>query len=121
VYRLNGKILDNQPMSIDHKVEFELELRWCIREMHRQLALRTRAQVLCKVLFETDFLDGVVFKGVMVKSRDFYHNFVFPNFVVLKAMDEKGGCLNYTAIEILQYLEGQYWIRAGLFEKKRFK
>jgi hypothetical protein len=57
----------------------------------------------------------------MIKSRDFYHDFVFPNFAVLKAMDEKGGCLNYTAIDIIRDLECQYWIRAGLFEKKLFK
>jgi hypothetical protein len=62
-----------------------------------------------------------MFKEVMIKSRDFYHDFVFPNFAVLKSMDEKGGCLNYTYIDIIRYLEHLYWIRAGLFDKKRFK
>jgi hypothetical protein len=36
-------------------------------------------------------------------------------------MDEKGGCLNYTGIEILRNLETRYWVRAELFDKKRFK
>jgi hypothetical protein len=57
----------------------------------------------------------------MIKSRDFYHDFVFPNCMVLKKMDEKGGCLNYAAIERMRDLEHQYWIYAGFFDKKRFK
>jgi hypothetical protein len=41
-----------------------------------------------------EFMDGIMFKEVLIKSRDFYHDFIFPNYAVLKAMDEKGGCLN---------------------------
>jgi hypothetical protein len=67
------------------------------------------------------FLDCVVFKEVKIKIRDFYHDFVFPNFAVLKAMDEKGQCLNCTAFEIISDLERHYWIHTGLFDKKQLK
>jgi hypothetical protein len=55
------------------------------------------------------------------KSQYFYHDLLFPNFVMIKAMEEKGGCVNYTAIDILWDLEWQYWIHAELLDKKRLR
>jgi hypothetical protein len=121
VDRLTGKILKNEYGSTDHEAGLELDLGHYICKTHQQLAPRTKAQVLCKVMYNREFMDGIVFKEVMIKSRDFYHDFIFPNYDVLKAMDVKGGCLNYTGIEILRNLERQDWVRAELFDKKRFK
>jgi hypothetical protein len=107
VDRLTGRILNNEPRSIYHKVGIEHDPIHCIRDNHRQLAPRTKAQVLCKVMYDREFLDGIIFKEVMIKSHHFCHDFIFPNFAVLKAMDLKGGCLKYTGIKILRNLEHQ--------------
>jgi hypothetical protein len=92
--RLNGKSPNNDPRATYHSMQLGRELIHYIGGTHHHLAPRTRAQILCKFLYDYAFLDGVLFKEVGIKIWNFYHDFVFPNFSVLKAMDEKGGCLN---------------------------
>jgi hypothetical protein len=112
----------NQPiMPVNHKVEFEAEVCHFLEDQHRQLAPDTKSTILCNILYERDFMNGIIFKQVMMKSIDHYHDHMFPDCKLLMAMDEHGGTLNYTAVEILCTLEREYWVAAGLFNKKCFK
>jgi hypothetical protein len=59
--------------------------------------------------------------GKVLQYSIFYHDKVFPNHKVIAAMDERGGTLNYAAVEVLRDLECSYWVSCGVFKGKRFK
>jgi hypothetical protein len=122
VYINRHKKHTTQPiMPTNHKVEFKGEFYHCLEERYRQLAPDTKATILSNILYGQDFMDDIVFKHIMMKSRDHYHEHIFPNYKVLMATDECDGTLNYKAVDILFTLERDYWVSAGLFNKKRFK
>jgi hypothetical protein len=115
-------IANNQPqVAINHKEEFENDLRACLKDPHKRLSLSTKAFIFGKVLQDKGFMNGMLFKQSITIMRIFYHDTVFPNHKVLAAMDERGGTLNYAVVEVLRDLERSYWVSCGVFEGKRFK
>jgi hypothetical protein len=111
-------ILDpNGPkVPVDHKAEFEKELRGFMKDTHKRLALSTKATIFGKMLQGREFMDGILFKEAIIIIRQFYHDTVFANYKVLTAMDEHGGTtLNYAAVELLRDLERKYWTSCGVF------
>jgi hypothetical protein len=115
-------IANNQPQAaINHKEEFENDLRACLKDSHKRLSLSMKAFIFGKVLQEKCFMNGMLFKKSITIMRIFYHDTVFPNHKVLAAMDERDGTLNYAAVEVLRDLERSYWLLCGVFKGKRFK
>jgi hypothetical protein len=115
-------IANNQPQAaINHKEEFENNLRACLKDSHKRLSLSTKAFIFGKVLQDEGFMNGMLFKQSITIMRIFYHATVFPNHKILAAMDKRGGTLNYAAVEVLRDLERSYWVSCGVFKGKRFK
>jgi hypothetical protein len=108
-------------VAVNHKEKFENDLRACLKDLHNRLALSTKAFVFGKVLQDKGFMNGMLFKQSITIMRKFYHDTVFPNHKVLAAMDQRGGTLNYLAVEVLRDLECRYWIACGVFIGKMFK
>jgi hypothetical protein len=98
-------IANNQPqVAINHKEDFENDLRACLEDLHKRMSLSTKAFIFGKVLQDKGFMNGMLFKQSITIKRIFYHDTVFPNHKVLAVMDEHGGTLNYTAVEVLRDL-----------------
>jgi hypothetical protein len=115
-------ISNNQPqVAINHKEEFENDLRACLKDSYKRLSLSTKAFIFGNVLQDKGFMNGMLFKQSITIMHIFYHDKVFPNHKVLAAMDERGGTLNYAAVEVLRDLECSYWVSYGVFKGKRFK
>jgi hypothetical protein len=108
-------------VAINHKGEFENDLRACLKDPHKRLSLSTKAFIFGKVLQDKGFMNGMLFKQSITIMRIFYHDTVFPNHKVLAAMDEHGGMLNYAVVQVLRNLERSYWLSCGVFKGKRFK
>jgi hypothetical protein len=57
--------LNNQPkVDVNHKEEFENDLRACLKDSHKRLALTTKAFIFGKVLQDKGFTNGVLFKNL---------------------------------------------------------
>jgi hypothetical protein len=109
-------IANNQlQAAINHKEEFENDLRACLKDSHKRLSLSTKAFIFGKVLQDKGFMNGMLLKQSITIMRIFYHDTVFPNHKVLAAMDEHGGTINYAAVEVLRDLERSYWVSCGVF------
>jgi hypothetical protein len=80
---------NQQQAAINHKEEFENDLRACLKDSCKRLSLSTKAFMFGKVLQDKCFMNGVLFKQSMTIMRIFYHDTVFPNHKVLAAMDER--------------------------------
>jgi hypothetical protein len=72
-------ILDpNRPkVPVDHKDDFETELRDFMKDTHKRLALSTKATICGKVLQDREFMDGFLFKEAISLIRKFYHDTIF--------------------------------------------
>jgi hypothetical protein len=92
-----------------------------LKDSHKRLSLSTKALIFGKVLQDKGFINGMLFKKSITIMRIFYHDTVFPNHKVLAAMDERGGTLNYAAVEVLRDLERSYWVSCCVFKGRRFK
>jgi hypothetical protein len=115
-------ISNNQPqVVVNHKEEFENDLRDCLKDSHTRLPLSTKAFIFGDVLHDKGFMNGMLFKQSTTIMHIFYHDTVFTNHKVLAAMDERGDTLNYDAVEVLRDLEHSYWVSCGMFKGKRFK
>jgi hypothetical protein len=124
IYRFMGvvPVANNQPhVAVNHKEEFDNDLRASLKYSHNRLSSSTKAFIFGKVLQDKVFVNGMLFKQSITIMCTFYHDTVFPNHRVIAAMDERGGTLNYTAVEVLHDLERSYWMVCGLFKGKRFK
>jgi hypothetical protein len=115
-------IANKQPqVAINHKQEFENDLRACLKDSHKRLSLSTKAFIFGKVFQDKGFMNGMLFKQFITIMRIFYHDTVFPNHKVFAATDERGGTLNYAVVEVLRDLERSYWVSCGVLNGKRFK
>jgi hypothetical protein len=113
---------NNQPqVAINHKEEFENDLRACLKDPNKRLSLSTKAFIVGKVLQDKGFMNRMLFKNSITIMRTLNHATVFPNHKVLATMDERGGTLNYAAVELLRDFERSYWVSCGVFKGKRFK
>jgi hypothetical protein len=96
-------------------------LRACLKDSRKRLSLSTKAFVFGKMLQDKGFMNWMLVKQSIIIICIFYHDAVFLNHIVLAAMGERGGTLNYAAIEVLHDLERGYWVSCGMFKGKRFK
>jgi hypothetical protein len=85
-------VANNQPqVAVNHKEEFENDLRSCLKDPHKHMSLSTKAFIFGKVLQAKGFMNGMLFKQHITSMHTFYHDTVFPNHKVLAVVDERSG------------------------------